>query len=68
MQTFKIGTTNYKWINTLISLFNYNCKEIYLEYGDYLNERCENIYMSWLVHMFANFAINTVGCILFGII
>lgn len=35
---------------------------------NYLNERCENIYMSWLVHMFANFAINTVGCILFGII
>ena len=35
---------------------------------NYLNERCENIYMSWLVHMFANFAINTIGCILFGII
>ncbi len=35
---------------------------------NYLNEKCENIYMSWLVHMFANFAINTVGCILFGII
>ena len=35
---------------------------------NYLNERCENIYMSWLVHMFANLAINTVGCILFGII
>jgi len=33
----------------------------------FLNERCENIYPSWLVHMFANFAINTVGCILFGI-
>ena len=35
---------------------------------NYLNEKCENIYPSWLVHMFANFAINTVGCILFGII
>ena len=35
---------------------------------NYLNERCENIYPSWLVHMFANFAINTIGCILFGII
>lgn len=34
----------------------------------FLNERCENIYPSWLVHMFANFAINTIGCILFGII
>lgn len=33
-----------------------------------LNERCENIYPSWLVHMCANFAINTIGFILFGII
>ncbi|MBQ8859427.1 MAG: CPBP family intramembrane metalloprotease [Clostridia bacterium] len=35
---------------------------------NFLNERCENIYPSWLVHMCANFAINTVGFILFGII
>ena len=35
---------------------------------DFLNEKCENIYPSWLVHMCANFAINTVGFILFGII
>lgn len=35
---------------------------------NFLNEKCENIYSSWLVHMFANFAINTIGCILFGII
>ena len=35
---------------------------------DFLNEKCENIYLSWLVHMCANFAINTVGFILFGII
>lgn len=33
-----------------------------------LNEKFENIYCSWLVHMFANFAINTIGLILFGII
>ena len=33
-----------------------------------LNEKSENIYTSWLVHMFANFAINTVGFILFGMI
>ncbi|MBR2613599.1 MAG: CPBP family intramembrane metalloprotease, partial [Clostridia bacterium] len=26
------------------------------------------IYASWLSHMFANFAINTIGFILFGII
>lgn len=33
-----------------------------------LNDHCGNIYPSWLVHMFANFAINTVGFILFGFI
>lgn len=33
-----------------------------------LNERSNNIYTSWFVHMFANFAINTVGFILFDII
>ena len=35
---------------------------------NYLNEKCESIYPSWMVHMCANFAINTIGCILFGII
>lgn len=31
-----------------------------------LDEKCGNIYMSWLVHMFANFATNTIGFMLFG--
>ncbi len=35
---------------------------------NFLNEKSETIYPSWLVHMFANFAINTIGFILFGII
>ncbi len=35
---------------------------------NYLNEKSDNIYTSWFVHMFANFAINTIGCMLFGII
>lgn len=35
---------------------------------NYLNEKSESIYPSWFVHMFANFAINTVGFILFGIV
>lgn len=35
---------------------------------NYLNEKNENIYSSWFVHMFANFAINTIGMILFGVI
>ncbi len=35
---------------------------------NYCNEKSKNIYISWLIHIFANFAINTVGFILFGII
>lgn len=34
----------------------------------FLNEKCENIYPSWLVHLCANLSINTIGFILFGII
>lgn len=35
---------------------------------NYLNHRFECLYPSWFAHMFANLAINTVGCILFGIL
>lgn len=35
---------------------------------NYLNESNDNIYVSWLVHMFANFAMVTVGFILFEIL
>lgn len=35
---------------------------------NWLNERNENIYNSWLVHMFANFAINTIGLMMYNII
>ncbi len=35
---------------------------------NYLNETSESIYTSWACHMFANFGINTVGFILFGIL
>ena len=35
---------------------------------NYLDCKSDNIYTSWLVHMFANFAINTIGFMLFGII
>ncbi len=33
-----------------------------------LDEKSESIYASWIVHMFANLAINTIGMILFGIL
>lgn len=35
---------------------------------NWLNDKSENIYNSWLVHMFANFGINTVGFIMFGLL
>lgn len=35
---------------------------------NYLNAKSGTVYPSWFVHMFANFAINTVGFMLFGII
>lgn len=33
---------------------------------NYFNEKYKNIYVTWLIHMFANFAINYVGLILFN--
>lgn len=33
---------------------------------DFLNQRFESIYASWFVHMFANFAINCIGFMLFA--
>jgi len=33
---------------------------------DFLNQRYESIYASWFVHMFANFAINVIGFMLFA--
>ena len=33
---------------------------------NYFNEKYDNVYMSWLIHMFANFAINTIGFMLFA--
>lgn len=35
---------------------------------NYFNEKYENIYISWLIHMFANFAINYIGFVLFDMI
>ena len=31
---------------------------------NWINERYHNLYASWMVHMFANLAINTVGLLL----
>ena len=34
---------------------------------NFMNEKYNNIYLSWLIHMFANFATNTIGFILFSL-
>lgn len=64
---YHVGMTS-GWFNpilyllSLLGLFIGGCL------FNYLNDKCKSIYPSWLVHMSANFAINTIGCILFGII
>ena len=35
---------------------------------NYLNEKEDNIYNSWIVHMMANLSINTIGLMMFGIL
>lgn len=35
---------------------------------NFLNEKNENIYSSWFTHMFANFAMHTVGFVLFSMV
>lgn len=64
---YHVGMTS-GWFNpiiyvlSLLGLFLGGCL------FNYLNDKCKNIYPSWLVHMSANFAINTIGCLLFGIL
>lgn len=49
------------YILMLIGLFIGGCV------FSYVNEKSNNIYHSWFVHMFTNFGINTVGFILFNL-
>lgn len=50
------------WVLAMAALFAAGCVL------NYLNEKSGTIYPSWLVHMFANFGINTVGFLIFGMI
>lgn len=52
---------------TLIALLTFSLFVAGLIF-DYLDDNSGTIYNSWFVHMFANFSINTIGFILFGII
>ncbi len=55
---FNIGL----WILAIIGLFVGGCL------FNLIDDKSKSIYPSWFVHMFANFAINTVGFILFGVL
>ena len=35
---------------------------------NYFNEKYKNVYVTWLIHMFANFAINYIGFMLFSMV
>ncbi|MBR2722387.1 MAG: CPBP family intramembrane metalloprotease [Clostridia bacterium] len=50
------------WLLSLVGLFLGGC------IFNYLNEKSNSLYASWLTHLCANLAINTIGCILFGIL
>lgn len=56
------------WFNTLLLILLTFSLFIAGMFFDYLDDKNNNIYNSWFVHMFANFSINTIGFILFGII
>jgi len=56
------------WFNPFLFLLLIACLFVAGIFFDWLNEKSNTIYTSWLVHMCANFATNTVGFILFGII
>ena len=64
---YHVGMTN-GWFSILIYILSMVGLFIGGCVFNYLNEKCGNIYPSWLVHMCANFGINTIGFILFGII
>ena len=64
---YHVGMTS-GWFNILIYILSMAGLFIGGCIFNYLNEKCENIYPSWLVHMCANFGINTIGFILFGIL
>lgn len=64
---YHVGMTS-GWFNILIYILSMAGLFIGGCIFNYLNEKCENIYLSWLVHMCANFGINTIGFILFGIL
>lgn len=56
------------WVNPLLTFLGLLGLFLSGVFFNFLNERNDNIFNSYMVHMFANFAINTIGLQMFGII
>ena len=64
---YHIGMT-FGWVKPSIFLFGFIGLWIGGMVFNFLCEKKNNLYTSWILHMFINFGINTVGFILFGIL
>lgn len=64
---YHLGMTD-GWFNPIILALSFIGLFIAGSIFNFLSEKTNSIYPSWIVHMFANFAINSIGLSLFGII
>lgn len=56
------------WVSPLLTVLGLAGLFLSGMFFNFINEKNENIWNSYMVHMFANFAINTIGLQMFGII
>lgn len=56
------------WFNLVLFILSISALFVGGLIFNYFNEKYENIYISWLIHMFANFATNSIGFILFSMV
>ena len=61
-------TIIYKWFSVPIFVCSILCLMLLGFVLNYLDEKNENIYNSWMSHMFVNFGINTIGLMLMGML
>ena len=64
---YHIGMT-FGWVHIFVFILGFVGLIIGGMIFNYLNDKTDNIYSSWIVHMLINFGINTIGFILFGIL
>ena len=61
-------TIIYEWFSLPIFIFSILSIMLLGFVLNYLDEKNENIYNSWMSHMFVNFGINTIGLMLLGML